>query len=309
MNESCSSQHYQALSQRWGWIVGPDQLGRLGRLYDKFRVQRNLSEPHPVIEQTIKRAYDECGIKEPILTFQDDNSSDSAACHSLFDEKYYPVKALVIGVSDKCGGRQLPNIRKTIFHECGHLVADDQKKLDSKDFQFMMGSMGLSVFSGVYMAKLLTSLPRSGRTLVGITAASATFMALARLYGKVVNPYQIRQTERNADIFAVRKLIKLNDYYAIAYSFLNFTYNLDKGKSNSRNEHWFLHDHPSYLERAKFILDELKKNKVDLTDLPLNKDLYDSNKELTFLEKDEVQASFIHQVNKYFPNYLSNSTH
>jgi hypothetical protein len=133
--------------------------------------------------------------------------------------------------------------------------------------------------------------------LGGIGAGLTGLFALGRLYHKTINAYQARKIERNADLFAVQKLISLNDYHTLAYEFLDLTFNCDEGKFNMGNEYWLFHDHPGYLERAQMILDELKKVSVDLTNLPINGSEYS--------DKQEMQQKFIAQVKKHFPEYLA----
>ena len=108
--------------------------------------------------------------------------------------------------------------------------------------------------------------------------------------------YVLRKLECNADIFAIKKLMALNDYYTIAYAFLDFTYHCDAGKSNCADEYWLIHDHPGYRERAQIILDQLRAAKVDLKNLPI-----DASKHA---DKDAMQQKFIQQITKYFPEYL-----
>ena len=299
------SKEYKDLAERWEWQVGSEQLGRLGRLREKFKKEKNLSELHPVIESAAKKAFKVCNITEPILTLQD-NHSTSSACYRLTDEDYYPVKGMAIGAEDNRGSNPLPYIRATIFHECGHIKAGDvEASAFTKDLPFVLGVITASTYAGKHASKLLQRLPKPARIFGGVTTGIATWFGLSKSYQRTIYAYQTRKIERNADIFAIRKLIDLHDHYAIAYRFLDNTYNVDEGNTNWKNEYWLFHDHPGYLERAKIILDELKHANVDLNNLPLNSKLYDDVEgEPAVWESNEVQKRFTAQIKKHFPEYL-----
>jgi hypothetical protein len=291
-----ASQRDQSLKQladRWGWNVTIEEAGRLDQLMGKFSKQYKLKGLHPVIEEEVHKAFKACNITEPVLVLQDDNSSDSA-CYGLLDEQWYPVKAMVIGV----GGAPLPLIRYAIFHECGHIVAGDvNRNLTKKDLAFTLALLSASTYSGIRVAKALKNFPRFVLPIGVIGAAITSAFAFGRIYNKTIEAYQTRKIERNADTFAAQQLIKAGDYNSLAYQVLDFTYNCDEGKFNWKNEYWFFHDHPGYLERARSILDELKKVPVDLKNLPID--------ESEHPDKCSTQQKFTAQVEKYFPEYLN----
>lgn len=112
------------------------------------------------------------------------------------------------------------------------------------------------------------------------------------LYGA----YKLRKMEHTADIFAIKKLMEINDYYTIAHTFLDFTYHCNMGKSNYRDEHWLIHDHPEYRDRAQIILDQLRTAQVDLKNLPIDA--------RTHADKDALQQKFTEQATKHFPEYV-----
>jgi hypothetical protein len=267
---------------------------RLNRLREKFARQKNLSPLHSIIEDEVKRAFEVCGITEPMIVLQNLNSTNSA-CYPLVDELYYPVKALVVGVEDHRGACPLPLIRHSIFHECGHLVAGDVDQNIKKHIPSLLINGSLSICAAILAAKVLKDSPKIVRILGGMGIGFMSLFGLGRLYHKTIGAYQTRKIEYEADVFAAQKLISLHDYHTIAYGFLDLTYNCDEGKRNWKNEHWFFHDHPEYIERARIILDELKKANIDLNNLPLD----------SHLDKQEVQERFSNQIKKYFPEFLN----
>lgn len=268
---------------------------RLDRLQDVFAIKNNFSNLHPVIENEVKRAFETCGITEPIIVLQNGNSTNSA-CYPLVDELYYPVKALVVGVEDHRGPAPLALIRHGIFHECGHIVVGDVDQNTKKNIPFILTNLGLNTYATAQVVKSLKGFPQIVRAVVGVGVGIIGVLVLGRLYNKTIGAYQTRQIERNADIFAAQKLISLQDYYTLAYEFLDLTYNCDEGKKNWRNEYWIFHDHPEYKERARIILDELKKANIDLNNIPIDPEVHS--------DKLKVQQEFSAQIKKYFPEFL-----
>ncbi|MFI5333452.1 MAG: hypothetical protein ACHQVS_05125 [Candidatus Babeliales bacterium] len=298
--ELTEEQALKQLADRWGWKVSIEEAGRLDRLMGKFSKKYDLSELHPTIEAEVHKAFRVCNITEPVLVLQNHNSTNSA-CYPLVDEEWYPVKAMAVGVGDKRGSAPLSLIRFAIFHECGHMVAGDvehhSKNNLLKNLSFVTTLVGAGTYTGIRAAKALHAYPKSVRVLGGIGAGFAGLFALGRLYHKTIDAYQTRKIERNADLFAVKKLISLNDYHAIVYEFLDFTINCDEGKFNMDNEYWLFHDHPGYLDRARIILDGFRKANVDLNNLPID--------EREHSDKQEIQQKFTQQVKKHFPEYLN----
>lgn len=278
-----------------------ESMQRFHRLAEKFSREHNFTMLHPIIEQEVAQAFEACNITEPIIVLQDEHSGESA-CYPLVDELYYPVKALVVGVEGPRASVPLPAIRASIYHECGHILAGDVEQPPlKKTLPFMFASLGAALYAGIKCAHALNHHNKAIKATAGIIGGIATTFTLGRLYHKTVGAYKTRIIERNADIFAIQKLLAQDDCYAVMFDFLEYTYLMDAGKRNFHGEFWLFHDHPEYRERAGIILDELKKANIDFKNLPTEGAVYaDTHPRM---EKCDMQERFNKQVKKYFPEY------
>jgi len=274
-------------------MLSAERLASSLRLKDSFKKKYQLSEIHSVIQQEIINAFKICNITEPVILLQDEHSTNSGWHYWYRDDLLFPIKILVIGVADETGSSSLSLIRGAIYHECGHYVNGDLKSKSWVDAGMFVGS-GLVTSAVTYnflnnKASLMSSI-----CLSGLCGCIAPFF-LSKIYKKSIGAYVSREKELNADLFEIQTLLKNNDLEPLIISFLDLTYNMDEGRINRNNEHWILHDHPSYFERAKLILSELKKAGFNLKNIPLvNPEKFN---------KETYQIKFNTQILKHFPEF------
>lgn len=280
----------KALADRWHWNVDLAQAGRLDRLMGKFSHQYNLSRLHPVIENEVHKAFAACNITEPILVLQDENSTNSR-CYLLVDELYYPVKAMAIGIADARGDTPLPLIRCNLYHECGHIVAGDVNQPSLKQMLPFIGLiLATGIAAGIKTYSALKNKHKVIRLGASVIAGCAAPFIVGHTYHKTIEAYYSRKKEANADLFAIKKLIELKDFEPLFCDFIDLTSNIDNGHFNMKNEASCFHSHPSYYKRAQAILNEFKKQNIDVAALPV---------------EESIRQKFIEQRKKHFPNYFT----
>lgn len=194
--------------------------------------------------------------------------STSSACILLHDELGNPVQAIALGICDENGDAALTHIKVSLYHECGHIVHGDLKP----SFYELIHSLvaispqiiGLCIGNKVFNSTSCTRLSY----VKAAAAAILTAVILEKIRFKIILPCLDRKIEKDADLFAIRKLIELKDFESLACNFLDFTYHLEDGNFNDINERPLFHDHPGFFERAFFIVDELKKANLDIAQLP-----------------------------------------
>ena len=275
----------------------PTKTGAFQNLKSSFKERKNLNEVHPIIKEEIIKAFDICGITEPIIILQNEHSTNSGV-YPLTDELGNHIKALVIGVADdkKNGEVSLGYIKHSIYHECGHIVNGDVYPESRIKGALTLGAiLGLNLISGKNIYNITKQVSKSVGICSGILGGIVT-TGFSLTAGVAIKAAHWRPKELNADIFAIRTLIKQNDFEPIIISFLDLTFSMDEGMSNYKNEPDFLHDHPPYKERAHQILIELRHANIDFKNLPLAN--------ASDFSKEYLQQKFEELVGKYFPEYL-----
>jgi hypothetical protein len=260
----------------------------------------NLAEPHPIIKTVTNDALKTCGITEPVIVLQDEQSTNSKVS---LNSGY---TSLIVGVGDTRGAQPLPLIKHGVYHECGHIVNGDLSLQKIK----ILGEFGLMYTPGIYAAIKFNQatahfLPIVPRWLGALTIAAISPFIIGATYKKTLWPYFERKKERRADIFAAQTLIhKRKEVAPCVCEFVDLMASVDKGTNNWKNEFRLFHDHPSYKERAELILTELKKAKIDFNALPIKQ----AELEHTQLTPEFLQKQFNAQVTKHFPKYLKNQS-
>lgn len=295
------------------WIIGPLRLNNdeLQQLGSKFAAKHGYFPLHEILKKEIEQAFKACNITEPILVFQNEQSTNSY-CTTVNDSSYRQVKVLVLGVGDVRNGKQcyipLPLIRHSLFHECGHFVADDtntMKNFKTEILPAFLTMLGFGIYGGIKTAGMLKDYPRIVRILGGTAGGIVSLFAMGRAYHKTIGAYKRRNIERKADQFAIDKLLKKGDCYTLAIQFLDFTANCDEGNVNHRNEYWLFYDHPGYRERARTILEGLRNVGINLNALSLDQVSDDDvDRDTLYKNKTVFQQKFTEQVQKYFPEFL-----
>lgn len=288
----------------WHWNL---DVGKAGNLYRRMQFcakELQLNFPRPELEEEVHRALHICNVTDTVTVLEgvvapyydgfsgflppnDSHLSRRWQCLDRLNLKrwqYGDAEKVIIMPSVINESLQSLFRRFCIFHECGHISAKDHKKIIWGTAVSTVASIGLGLYAGVRMSRLLSNFSLPLRICGGAMAYSATINVWKILYDKLMFPYFSRKTERNADIFACRKLISRHDYAPLLCSFVGMMESKD-------TNYWLFNLYPNCRERARIILDELKKANIDIRNFAQE----------VLVEK--FQQNFIQQVKKDFPEY------
>lgn len=253
-------------------------------LTEKYKKEYNAHEADPLLNEITQKALKACGITEPIIVLQ---CNDTYISRVVCTPSKNPQQFIILGTK-----QSLDAIIAAIYHEIGH-IAHKHVALNTipQDTLYYWSTKGLSILAGIAtcfgLQKYVCNMPIAS-TLAGGFSALSTLLTLRVFIPK----YKHSLTERDADIFAYTHLIEQQRLSTALGKISDHLYH---------HEFWpkslpaYVGGYPSDFERAQCGIKILQEK------------CYDINQLIHNLPEDldqGVKDHFPEQIKKYFPELI-----
>jgi hypothetical protein len=224
------------------------------KLKARLKTGYNAKEPSDKTKQIMQEAIKACQLSYPIIILEAEKVKNTVQV-SLECESNYFVYCIL------CRSNLYdPYLIHAIYHEIGHIVNKDihpstfiKRKL-AVGGVIISGGMAIGYASNLLLRKI-SGYDQS--QYFGLACAVLGSYMLLQCYNKFFKSTYSKKQELHADTFTAKKLIALKKYQELL--FMMIYYYVKNGNGGLT--------HPSDKQRADLILKELKKEKLNVSEL------------------------------------------